>query len=387
MAGWTTHDRDTDHHGTELDTSVVISATLPSGMGATGASLHSVLASLATGAGTSGATGPTGGAGGAGPTGATGPAGATGVTGPAGATGAGATGATGSGATGATGPSGGPPGPTGPTGVTGSVSAAASLDLTDQGADPSAPASGEHLLYTKSGGVYVRDPGGTVVGPLGSGGGGGGGSLTVEEVDGSPTDSAVTKLVLPNGTLAIASHVATYTPTGGAGALVLLEQHTAATSATLDFTTCISSTYDDYLIEMLNVLPVTDAVGLQMVTSTDGGSTWLAGTTYHWYMNRSGGAQSNYGDSMPVDGYATGLVGNSASYGGVSGSVRVYNPLSATAYKSLTLLAAFLAYDGSPEAINGMGSIETTTAVNALRFKFSSGNIVSGTIRVYGIAK
>lgn len=51
-----------------------------------------------------------------------------------------------------------------------------------------------------------------------SGGGGGSGTLsTVEEVDGSPTDSAVTKLVFPNGTLAIASHVATYTPAGGGG--------------------------------------------------------------------------------------------------------------------------------------------------------------------------
>jgi len=39
-----------------------------------------------------------------------------------------------------------------------------------------------------------------------------GGSLSVEEVDGSPTDSAVTKIVFPNGTLGIASHVATYTP-------------------------------------------------------------------------------------------------------------------------------------------------------------------------------
>lgn len=47
---------------------------------------------------------------------------------------------------------------------------------------------------------------------------GGTGTLaTVEEVDGSPTDSAVTKLVLPNGTLSIASHVATYTPAGGGG--------------------------------------------------------------------------------------------------------------------------------------------------------------------------
>lgn len=48
--------------------------------------------------------------------------------------------------------------------------------------------------------------------------GGGSGTLTtVEEVDGSPTDSAVTKLVFPNGTLAIVGHVATYTPAGAGG--------------------------------------------------------------------------------------------------------------------------------------------------------------------------
>lgn len=47
----------------------------------------------------------------------------------------------------------------------------------------------------------------------------GGVSLTVEEVDGSPTDSAISKIVFPNGTLGIASHVATYTPAGGSGSV------------------------------------------------------------------------------------------------------------------------------------------------------------------------
>jgi hypothetical protein len=36
--------------------------------------------------------------------------------------------------------------------------------------------------------------------------------LTVEEVDGTPTDAAVVKIVFPNGTLSIVGHVATYTP-------------------------------------------------------------------------------------------------------------------------------------------------------------------------------
>jgi hypothetical protein len=52
-----------------------------------------------------------------------------------------------------------------------------------------------------------------------SGGAGGTGTLTtIEEVDGSPTSSAVTKLVLPNGTLGIVGTVATYTPTAGGSA-------------------------------------------------------------------------------------------------------------------------------------------------------------------------
>lgn len=48
----------------------------------------------------------------------------------------------------------------------------------------------------------------------GADGMGSGTITTVEEVDGSPTDSAITKIVFPNGTVAIASHVATVTPPG-----------------------------------------------------------------------------------------------------------------------------------------------------------------------------
>lgn len=44
-----------------------------------------------------------------------------------------------------------------------------------------------------------------------------GSNLTVEESDGNPTDSAVTKIIFPNGTLTIVAHEATFTPTGGPG--------------------------------------------------------------------------------------------------------------------------------------------------------------------------
>ena len=43
--------------------------------------------------------------------------------------------------------------------------------------------------------------------------------------------------------------------------------------------------------------------------------------------------------------------------------------------------------DGNSYHYTGGLNWATTTAYNALRFAFSSGNIASGTIRVYGIAK
>lgn len=80
-------------------------------------------------------------------------------------------------------------------------------------ARPAVSAVGEGALYSCSTHqlVYQMLAGawGTWYTPPSSGAGT---VTTVEEVDGSPTDSAVTKIVFPNGTLAISSHVATYTP-------------------------------------------------------------------------------------------------------------------------------------------------------------------------------
>lgn len=73
-------------------------------------------------------------------------------------------------------------------------------------------AAGSNITLTRDAGPLNSVPSNTIRIHATSGG-----SLTVEEVDGSPTDSAVTKIVFPNGTLGIASHVATYTPSGGGG--------------------------------------------------------------------------------------------------------------------------------------------------------------------------
>ncbi len=182
---------------------------------------------------------------------------------------------------------------------------------------------------------------------------------------------------------------------GGSGSFVLVEQHTASTSASLDFTTCISSTYDDYVIELVTLLPATDAVHFYWFASTNGGSSYDTGANYGWaalrFVAAGGfGTGANTGASLiSLDGMdGADSISSTASIGGLSGTWRIYNPLSAASNKLLrgSVIGGAASF-GSPFGLENWGTYFSTTAVNAFQIKASSGNIASGTVRCYGIAK
>jgi hypothetical protein len=176
-----------------------------------------------------------------------------------------------------------------------------------------------------------------------------------------------------------------------AGALVLLEQHTASTSATLDFTTCISATYDEYLIEFVGIVPVS-AADLWMRMSTDGGATYDATGIYSYdhQLWRAGGV-GNSGTSAQTKtlvSYSGGGSVSTSTTHGLNGNIRLYSPGSTVLYKTVRGQVAYQESSGSFRVgVNYRGAYESATAVNAFRFLMSTGNIASGTIRVYGIAK
>ena len=178
------------------------------------------------------------------------------------------------------------------------------------------------------------------------------------------------------------------TPSSG-GALVLLEQHTASTSATLDFTTFISSTYDTYKFQLVDVLPATNAVVLYMRMGTGGGPTYDAGANYGFGMIRynaagAAGSGTNTGATQIEATSGVDTMSNDATYNGCSGDLTLTTPGSAT-YKKVRGQVGYKSTNW--EATDFTGIYLSTTAVTAVRFLFSSGNIASGTIRVYGIAK
>jgi hypothetical protein len=172
------------------------------------------------------------------------------------------------------------------------------------------------------------------------------------------------------------------------GGKVLLEQHAASGSATLDFTTAITSAFDEYEFEIVSLVPANDGVELLMTLSTNGGSSFSS-TTYNSILlqfatNAASGQPAGPTSSFRLNNGFTN-VGNYS----LCGSYTLYNPLSSSLYKILKGMSYGRISSGDSRffRMELIGEWETTTAVNAVRFALSSGNIASGTIRCYGIAK
>jgi hypothetical protein len=174
---------------------------------------------------------------------------------------------------------------------------------------------------------------------------------------------------------------------GGGGALVLLEQHTASASASLDFETWYDAAYDTYLIEIVALVVATDNVNIILRMSTDGGATYDSGNNYAWAANQVATNAFNAGVGSAADSsiQLARAVDNAAT-NGVIGHYTLANPASTASYKGLTGQSFMLQNDANFYVMNGGGLYLSTTAVNAFQILASSGNLASGTVRVYGIA-
>lgn len=177
--------------------------------------------------------------------------------------------------------------------------------------------------------------------------------------------------------------------------LVYLSTLTASNSATLDDTTDITATYDEYLFVLRNVVPVTNNVALKMRVSTNGGSTWQATSylsliagAFTTGLSGTGSAADGATDGILLTGTNTNLdgLGNAATVG-VSGAVWLHSPNSTSDIALVTGQTTWLAQGSTRLDVGSIGGSWNSTgaAINAVRFLMTSGNISSGTIKVYGL--
>ena len=179
------------------------------------------------------------------------------------------------------------------------------------------------------------------------------------------------------------------------GNMVLLATTTlSSNAAVIDFTNpAMSSTYKQYVFKIINVHPVNDDVTFGFQVETGTGTTYQTATTSTMFRATHGEDGSSGGLAYLTGGDLadnTGLkplaqsIGNDADQC-VSGELRIYEPSSTAFVKHFTGTFNSIAHSNRTNLQFPSGYFDITTALTRVRFKFSGGDIGSGTIKMYGV--
>lgn len=174
------------------------------------------------------------------------------------------------------------------------------------------------------------------------------------------------------------------TISGIGGSLTFLGSATASASATVDFANLLTATYDNYLLEVQNLLPVTDATTHQMRVGTGATPTYQT-TSYSGCGICKGGAANYASGTGAMDLNLTSRMGNDASR--TAGmNITVHNANGSTD-KTINAMNAYWDSTGNIDDIACVsGRWQSSTVITSLRFLQSSGNISTGNYKLYGIA-
>ena len=184
------------------------------------------------------------------------------------------------------------------------------------------------------------------------------------------------------------------------GAMTLIKTLTASSSATLSFVhgssdVVLDSTYPIYVFKFINMHPATNNVDFMFNLSVDSGSNYNVTKTSSAFRAHHNEADdgtpfvryettADLAQSTAFQGLTREDLGN-ANDKSVSGFLHLFNPSSTTFVKHFmaTTQSVHEADSSDENFVAGYGN--TTSAVDAVQFKMSSGNIDSGKIKLYGI--
>ena len=177
------------------------------------------------------------------------------------------------------------------------------------------------------------------------------------------------------------------------GSMVFINKITASSSATIDFTSGIDSTYKEYIFYFVNIHAGTnDAIfSFQADTGTNTNYNQTITSTAFTAQHGEGGSPASLFYNTGGDlAQGTGLQ-QLSEYNGTendhnsSGYLHLFNPSSSTFVKHFISVSNLIGGEDRNRNGYNAGYINTTTAITRIRFKMDTGNIDSGNIILYGI--
>ena len=217
------------------------------------------------------------------------------------------------------------------------------------------------------------------------------GSITRGLSNNITTDGVILPAGITNASVADVTSFAN----ASAGTLILLSTQTASASATISFTTGLDSTYDEYIFKFINIHPETDQGRLEFQGSTNSGSTYglTITSTAFWSRHFEDGTSASLSYNADHDiaqgttyQSITHAIGNEADES-ASGYLQIFNPSSTTYVKHFIASSSTYLYIPGEYNTYHAGYFNTTSAINAIQFRMTSGDIDDGVIKLYGVKK
>ena len=182
------------------------------------------------------------------------------------------------------------------------------------------------------------------------------------------------------------------------GAMTLIKEQTASSSASISFVdgssdVVLDSTYPIYLFKYIGIHPANDDANFMFQGNASGGSGYnetITSTSFRSYHNESDSDNSlSYGTgSDQAQGTSfqrlMPFMDNDNDSNG-NGELFLFNPSSTTFVKHFISTAQGVYSSDYSWNMFVAGYFNTTSAIDEIQFKMSSGNIDAGTIKLYGI--
>lgn len=178
----------------------------------------------------------------------------------------------------------------------------------------------------------------------------------------------------------------------GGGPRLISTSTVTTSSASIEITSGIDSTYDSYLFHWVGMNPITNGQWFGCQVSTDGGATYATNVTsttsylnilYDWDENAGPSQWATLANATSIQRISQADSSDVARKS--SGFLTLYSP------SSTTFVKHFLGEYHGPHGAAGVldfrcgGYFITSDAINAIKFYYGSGNIAVGTMKMYGV--
>jgi len=176
------------------------------------------------------------------------------------------------------------------------------------------------------------------------------------------------------------------------GSLTHISTATASSSASIEFTSGIDSSFKEYIFYYISMHPQTDGSHFQ-VNFRDGGTNYdaIKTSTYFASRHKEDGTDATVGYDTDFHlaqstNFQT-LVGylSADNDHACSGYIHLFNPSSTTFVKHYLSVTSNTNINDYNKVTRSAGYCNTTVAIDGVKFQMSSGNIDAGQILLFGV--